>query len=70
MGTYSHKLFICPFYKSDRRKNDTFCISCESGYLRLNGRPAFNDYTDRYCCKHDGWQLCTMAAATQDFYKT
>ena len=69
MGTYSHKLFQCPYYKSDRRKGDIFVLSCEGGLARLPGRQAFNEYTARHCCSSDGWRQCTLAAALDRFYE-
>ena len=70
MGTYSHKLFICPFYKSDRRKGDTFSISCDGCIIRLQGRKAFNEYADQNCCSHEGWQQCTVAMALKKYYES
>ena len=69
MGTYSHKLFSCPFYKSDRRKGDLFILSCECCIVRLHGRQAFNEYTRRFCCGN-GWKDCTPAAATEKYYES
>lgn len=68
MGTYSHKAFACPFYKSDRRKGDVFVISCEGCLVRLPGRRAFNEFTTRHCCDGDGWTMCTVARALQRYY--
>ncbi len=67
MGSYSHKRFACPFYKSDRRRHDIFVVSCEAGIIRLPGRPAFNEFTNHYCC--GGWRKCTLAAALKEYYE-
>lgn len=67
MGTYSHKQFECPFYKGDRRRGETFTISCEGGLVRLPGRKAFNAFTDACCCGE--WRQCTIARALKRYYE-
>ena len=66
MGSYSHKNFACPFYRSDRRRGELFIVSCEGGLVRLPGRRAFNAYADRICCAD--WRSCTIAGALEEYY--
>lgn len=69
MGSYSHKAFVCPFYKADRRKGDMFILSCECCIIRIQGRQAFNAFTEQFCCSMAGWRDCTPAAAMAKYYE-
>lgn len=63
MGFYSHKTFICPFFKQDER----LCIRCEGGKIKFPDRKAAAEFQDRYCASHQ-WQECSVAQALNDYY--
>lgn len=62
--SYSNRVWICPYYLSDRR--DRMC--CEAGEVKLPDRIATLDYMERYCSSYD-WEDCTLAQALGGFYE-
>ncbi len=70
MGSYSHKIFRCPFYSGDIREEKTRkpVLFCEDGSkLRFPDYPAFNSFADGLCCAEE-WRSCPMARVRSDFY--
>lgn len=65
MGFYSHKVFVCPFFKQDERLG----IFCEGGKLKFQDREAAREYTDGHCASMDGWKRCSLARNLLDYYE-
>lgn len=63
MSGYSHKTFLCPFFRWDERQK----IHCEIGRVSFPDRASAREYTDRYC--GGDWKSCTLAQAMMQYYE-
>jgi hypothetical protein len=62
---YSHKIYTCPFFKSD----DRLVVRCESG-TRMRFPTTLDKiaYTDKHCGDITGWRKCSFAIQLLQYY--
>ena len=65
MGFYSHKQYICPFFKGD----DRLCVRCEGGKVNFRDRRAAKEFTDNFCASMAGWKICSLASSLLAYYE-
>ena len=71
MGSWSHKVFACPYYQGDwpRKSDRRMQLHCEDGTrISFPDRCAFSGFVDALCAS-EGWTSCPIARMRNEFYE-
>ena len=62
---YSNRIWVCPFFKWDKRTQ----VYCEGGTVNLPDLETFREFVNTYCAADKGWENCAIAKAMTEYYE-
>lgn len=64
------RCMYCPFLTTDyESKNGIPRIKCEFASIKFPNKRELDLYVQKYCASERGWQKCTVAQSTTEYYE-